>query len=935
MRINLTIICSILLSTLITWHTAGSQPANEILFELEPAYISTDRQPTADWWMNIRPQHDNTASHPVAAPLRLPAIAGDHPLFRNVFRLSVSDDESAPEWVQMIQSQPGVVWCETAPIRKTCVLTPSQLNEIDAPPGDPYYHLQWWLPKISAPAAWDISRGDSSVVIAVVDVGVDVDHGDLMSKCWVNPAEAGGVANVDDDRNGFIDDIYGWDFCDDDPDPRPENNDGHGTHVAGIAAAAVDNSYGVAGIGWNCRIMSVRTGRGSTILYGYEGVVYAASAGADIINLSWGSDTPSNIERITTEYAQEQGALLVAAVGNKSTGQTFNHYPAGYEGVLSVAAVDTGDRVAAFSNTGDWVDIVAPGARILSTTPGGFSILSGTSMATPMVSGAAGLLKAIHMDWRPDQLRKQIILSSDPIDSLNPDLIGQFGGGRLNLYRVLNESQAGFEIVTVEIDDDTEGNGDGIIDPNEWIGISFEIVNLLTESASPIGWITSEDPYIQITPDTVDFGPVNPGSVSDNHGTPIRSRVSRSAPSGRVIPCKLNLDGNDLDPQSLAFSLTARPPYDEHDNGQVVLTITNFGTLGYFDYTRERGVGEGMRYPKNGLTSLFHGSLMVGVGPDRVSDCAYGDSAMSRYDFVSLEPGFIVQNMEDGSQESHARFVDDRATLPIDVEINQSNYSYSEHPDDDYVILSYNVINRGRQTLDSVYIALFLDWDVIRADGNICWWNGDDAIGWMEYETGDFPAFGAALLDCETSFHAAIDNQAALSNNDWTDRVKYRVMTSGFASAEGLDPRDYSQMIGTLQTDLDENGSAIVTFALAAGDDSEDLQENIQSARTRWNNRVNNPGGSVPIPDMLELVSAFPMPFNNRVNLVYHTRNSGTVSWALYDMLGKRVIPDQTLVVNAGLFTIPITKDMLPSGYYLIEIQKSSLSLTTPVVLIK
>ena len=190
---------------------------------------------------------------------------------------SLGDIEYAePRYVRTVSFLPGKRTGNTAPMGS------------DELPNDPYFPLQWWLPYINAPAAWDLEMGDPSVVIADVDLGVDLDHPDLAPLLWRNVLEYNGSPRVDDDGNGWVDDIYGWDFVDNDPNPRPENGDYHGTHTAGIAIAATNNGIGGAGVARNCRLMAVRTGSGENIYYGYEGIYYAAHTGAKVITLLWG-----------------------------------------------------------------------------------------------------------------------------------------------------------------------------------------------------------------------------------------------------------------------------------------------------------------------------------------------------------------------------------------------------------------------------------------------------------------------------------------------------------------------------------------------------------------------------------------------------------------------------------------------------------------------
>jgi thermitase len=253
--------------------------------------------------------------------------------------------------------------------------------EVDRPvriaftPNDPYYGpYQWNLPKIRAPQAWDVVTGTTGVWIAIVDTGVDYTHPDLASsRLWL-----------------------GWDFANSDNDPMDDH--GHGTHVAGIAGANTNNNRGVAGVCWGCDLLAVKVLDESGVGYASwvaDGIRYAADWGAafgkrTVINLSLGSPDPSSLLADAVAYAQGKGALIVAAAGNNGRNQLF--YPAAYPGVIGVAATDSSDQRASFSNFGSHVDIAAPGVSILSTEWSWYYYKSGTSMATPHVAGVAGLV---------------------------------------------------------------------------------------------------------------------------------------------------------------------------------------------------------------------------------------------------------------------------------------------------------------------------------------------------------------------------------------------------------------------------------------------------------------------------------------------------------------------------------------------------------------
>lgn len=268
--------------------------------------------------------------------------------------------KSATALVKALANNPNVEWAEL-----------DYIGTIQWTPNDPSFSSQWGPSKVQAPAAWDVTKGSSSVMIAVVDTGVDLDHPDLASKV-----------------NTSLD----YDFVNN--DSTAQDDQGHGTHVAGIAAAATNNSTGIAGMCPDCTILPVKVlnsaGSGSYSAIA-SGIRYAADNGAQVINLSLGGTAGNSTLSSAVTYADGKGSLVVAAAGNNGSSTKF--YPAAYTAVVAVAATDSNDLRASFSNFGSYVDVAAPGVSIYATYWNNtYASLNGTSMAAPHVSGLAGLL---------------------------------------------------------------------------------------------------------------------------------------------------------------------------------------------------------------------------------------------------------------------------------------------------------------------------------------------------------------------------------------------------------------------------------------------------------------------------------------------------------------------------------------------------------------
>jgi subtilisin family serine protease len=304
--------------------------------------------------------------------------------------------------------------------------------------------------------AWQVTSGNPDIVVAVIDTGIDYQHPDLKANIWSNAAELKGSVGVDDDKNGYIDDVYGWDFVSEEStglpngqhgDNEPLDNNGHGTHCAGTIAAVRDNGIGIVGVAPGVRVMAVKflndQGSGSAV-DAYRAIRYAVDKHANILSNSWGSRAKSQLIEAAIRRANESGVLVVAAAGNNGVNSDRNpSYPANYDlpNVVSVGASDNNDRPADFSNFGEHnVHVFAPGVNILSTVPTALSgkgrpyaVYSGTSMAAPHVAGVAALMLSVDakLIGQPAAARQRLIATSEPI----PALLGKSAsGGRVSAF---------------------------------------------------------------------------------------------------------------------------------------------------------------------------------------------------------------------------------------------------------------------------------------------------------------------------------------------------------------------------------------------------------------------------------------------------------------------------------------------------------------------
>jgi len=451
---------------------------------------------------------------------------------------------SVPEAVARLRLDPRVEYAE-----------PDYLVHAMRVPNDPRYGEQYALHNsgqtggvpgadIGAELAWDRFTGDSTIVVGVIDSGIDLTHPDLVPNLWTNRGEI--PANgIDDDGNGYIDDVHGYDFVNRDGDPSDDN--GHGTHCAGVIAARGDDGVGVAGVNWRLQVMAIKflnysgSGISSNAVLSLQ---YAVRNGCRLTSNSWGGGPASQAMLDAIRAADVAGHLFVAAAGNAgSDNDVFAVFPASYpsENVLVVAAIDHADQLASFSNYGATsVDIAAPGDQILSTWPGGgYRLLSGTSMATPYVAGAAAFLLGRFPSMTPLQAKAQLMRFAHPLPGLGTRIVS---GGRLDLglasadpdtiapgtITELRTEWVGSNRValawTATGDDGTAGRA-ALVEVRYRVGVfvpdSFATATLAGQPVPPatgqtqrfeVGGLTADTPYTFAVRARDEFG--NPGPVS-------------------------------------------------------------------------------------------------------------------------------------------------------------------------------------------------------------------------------------------------------------------------------------------------------------------------------------------------------------------------------------------------------------------------------------
>ena len=827
----------------------------------------------------------------------------------------------------------------------------------DFTPNDPSYNSQFSLPLIKAPAAWNIIQGDTSVIIGIVDTGVDWSHPDLAANIWHNWGETPNNG-IDDDHNGYIDDVRGWDFGgsgNSDGTPTPDNNPiedqpDHGTNVAGIASAVTNDSLGIASIGFKCKIMPVKTSENNYrdpnsgspyIVFGYEGIVYAADNHAKVINCSWGGAGYSLLGQETINYAISKGALVVCAAGNDNSSELF--YPADFDGVLCVAATDQNDARAYFSNYGHSISVCAPGYSTFRTNPGIYSTWqpdtyayeSGTSMASPLAAGVAALVAGQFPSYTPEQVREQVRVNCDDISSKNSTTYTNLlGKGRINAFNsVSNVNSESVRAIQVAFSDTTPGgNNNGILEPGETITVNIQFKNYLTPASALSVSLESKNSYSTVVNGNISVGGVGTLQTFDNSSSKFTFTLSQSMPSNIPLDFLLHFsDGSYSDVQWI--SVVGNPNYATQVGNDISLTITSAGNLGFNDYS-DNQQGTGFHYG-GGPNYMFEGSLMLANSSYRVVDQVRDSTQREeKVSFLNVQPFKISIPGSISDIQGLTVFNDNIATNKLGVNVKLRSYSFIDPADKNYIILQYTIINTTGATISNLYAGLFFDWDMVDGSGanDLTAYDNTGNFGYVHHQ-GSNPdtTIGIGLLSANNYGFYAILN----STFGYTDQEKWTALSSGLTNTSG-GPADIANVTSSGPYSIPAGSYINVAFAIAADISLPNLRTAFANARAKYNVILTSVNDNInPVPYKFELVQNYPNPFNPSTTIKFSIPSESHVNLKIYDMLGREV---RTLLNEEkvpGNYSVNFIAGNLPSGVYFYKLTAGNYTDAKKLILLK
>ncbi|MFH1050293.1 MAG: S8 family serine peptidase [bacterium] len=838
---------------------------------------------------------------------------------------------------------------------------PLPLKKIIGVPNDSLIYHQYYLNQIKIFDAWDIFEPDSSILIGIVDTGIDYNHEDMKDKIWINTGESGldtkgndkRTNGIDDDANGFVDDWRGWDFVssdnpDGDNDPHPGHS--HGTHVGGIAAASTGNVAGIAGIASGSKLMIVKVADDSpfatSVSNSYEGILYAASMGADVINCSWGSESRSDAEMEIISNAIALGSVIVAAAGND--GDEIAFYPAAHQDVISVASVDFNDERSNFSNYHYTVDIASPGEDIYSSIPNNeYDYMDGTSMASPVVAGVTALVRQKFPNYNAMQIKEHIKASSDNIDTLNPYFVGKIGRGRVNALKALQPGE--FKSVILENYTVSDENNDNILDIGEKAEVNITIKNILSPLADArmeVNVISSYKPDFEL--DEFQIGTMNTLEskvLPDN----IKLTLPSDSPTDYVMLIELMFfDGNEYI-NSEFISMIVNPSYRTMKSNNIAVTFNSTGNIAFNDYPSNLQ-GDGFKY-KLSSNLLYEGALMIGIPPSNVSNVARASDQMSQDNsffsygaFTINKPGKIAA--EEGFAEFSAFESDDE----VAVKVKQSVYQFNDKPNEDIILVVYDIINTSglyadslKKDYDSLFAGLYFDWDIgPSGSNNFAKFNESTGFGYVKNLAVDtLPYAGVALLSSHKQNFFAIDNPGTSWTNPgvwdgFTKNEKFMMLSKGIYRKESS-VTDVSIVIGAGPIALKAGDTTRVAFSIFSGNNLEKLRENCRTSRTTAKEYGIADGSYNPLPEKNEILLLYPNPIGNDLLHVDFALLDGTyITIEIFNSIGQKIAtPVKEMFVTAGYQSESIKLSKLAQGRYYLSLKTPSSALVEPFEIVK
>ncbi|MBN1756648.1 S8 family peptidase [bacterium] len=842
--------------------------------------------------------------------------------------------------------------------------------------------IAWGVSHIGASTVWSSYTGEN-VVVGVLDTGVKYTHDDLQNNMWINTGETPGNGE-DDDFNGYIDDIYGYNFPDSTGDPNDDNwGTWHGTHTSGTVAG--DGSSGTnTGVAPGARIMALKVlrynGAGGPVSV-TEGLQYGLDNGAQVFNLSIGFEygTYSYLEdylivknffRSAFQVILTVGVNAAIAAGN---GSSYGHYdipydisvpadaPApwepdgGHSAAIAVANINSSNNISSSSSRGptEWdndtyddypygggepglvkPDLSAPGTSITSCyglSETGYVQYSGTSMAAPHLAGAIALMLDKNPTMTPEEIDS--ILETTALDLGTTGKDNDYGSGLIRcVLAILNTpelTQPYIHYLNHEVD--PEGNQ--IFDLGETAELLVTIKNLGINANNVEVTLSESSPYVSLSDDRATYGSISSGENKTNNSNPFLIYASPSTPVGHIVRLIMNItaDGPYSNNDTLEVSVgTYNRDYMDHETVNLDFTVTNFGSYGYFDPTVATPSGQGFKF--QGYNYLFGGGFLLGLSYNNVVSYEYGQTS----EWLPISD-LQMSDPPEADQQITTSFIDPYSR----IEVCQYSFAWNSQ---DYIIFKYDLVNRGTETISNFYTAVYCDWDIHYASET--WYDQGNFSGtndWVYMFDSDSPPLHngyVGLVGLTPSANGSMVENAVYvypsgGGMGWDDTVKFNFMNGSFFDASGTPADDWSTILFSGPFTLAPGERTRVGYAIVAGTSLSNFESNAGSARAQWTSVSVIETQSLNIPQKITLDPPYPNPFNHKTRISFSIPGDMPVELAIYDIRGRIIRTIVKSPLGGGDHHYYLEASNLASGVYLCRLRTPHQTLSRQLLFIK
>lgn len=792
----------------------------------------------------------------------------------------------------------------------------SQNSELPSPNdttiNDPFFNSQYELKITEAYKAWAKEKGSSSIIIGITDTGFELAHEDLVDKIAYNNEDP--INNKDDDYDGYIDNFRGWDVGVNDNNPSAENDDGHhGTMVAGFAAAENNNSKGIGSPAFNCKFLPIKiTNTSNYIMKGFEGIVYAADHGCQIINCSWGNTYKSQYGFDIIKYATfNHDALIIAATGN--SGNNVSLYPASYDYVISVSGTDNKDQKwgsnTGGSSFGNYVDIAAPSTNMRTTGKGNSYVTAygGTSFGAPLVAAAAGLIRSHFPHFNAIETGELLKTTADNIDTVaaNKDYYKQLGFGRLNCYRALTDTnRAALYIEDITVTD----NNDDIFVPGDTLVFSGNIHNYLKVAEN-----------ISITTEMISY---YSRSFKTNHIVDkVETKSTRSEENifSVIIPPVLPLDFDiEIRINIKADNYDGYQYYTLRVNKSHETIVTENASIRFFsngiigNHNSEGYTDNSITY--KGETTLYDAGIIIGTSSNNLLSAVRDNKDFAvKKRLTKTENEFVDQSYQAVFTDTIMPFVD-----YIGINITQNIYVINN---EDSYIVEYGISNTSNLEISNLKIGLFADWEVKHEYLNDVVFQEKDKIVHTFSNEPLSHYCSISLLEDYDANHFAIDIRNTdlrdIEINDGFDQEeKYKVLTqSRQQQSANILGSDVATVLSTKIKSIEPSDTAWVAFAIILSDSQNQSLTRNKNAATIYK-KINGTYQEPTTATTTEKERLYIYYGDEEIKL----HNTSIETWrsniTFYNAQGKVALSYKDVEIGIGSNNIN-TEDLMPSLYYM------------------